>query len=87
VDVRESDLRRADDDLLERWQAATAITSVGVTAIAAAPAVGAAATHTLALAPWLLALLALLSLLEPLLANTGPANTGLLRRRLAGVSP
>lgn len=92
VDVRESDLRRADDDLLERWQAATANTSVGATAIAAAPAVGAAATHTLALAPWLLALLALLSLLEPLLANTGlantgPANTDLLRRRLAGVSP
>ncbi len=88
TDVRESDLRRTAEDLLERWQAATASKSA---LTASNPDED--ATHSLPLAPWLLALLALLLLLEPLLANAGgpakwgPTYAAVLRRPAAGVSP
>jgi len=88
ADVRESDLRRTAEDLLERWQAATASKSA---VTASSPDKD--ATHSLPLAPWLLALLVLLLLLEPLLANAGgpvkwgPTYAAVLRRPAAGVSP
>jgi hypothetical protein len=63
-DPRESDLRPADPALLERWQEASR-------AVAAVPAATDSedAPRTLPLAPWLLALLGVLAVLEPLAAN------------------
>ncbi len=68
TDVWESDLRRAPDELLARWQAATARTGIAANKTSVPERTG-DTTHTQPLAPWLLALLALLVLAEPLIAN------------------
>ena len=81
VDLRESDLRPTDPAVLARWQAAAGVdpgdapTSSSSTQIGAGP-------RLQPLAPWLLGLLAVLLLLEPVFANLGAS----LRRmqRLAG---
>lgn len=77
--VWESDLRRAPDELLARWQAATAHEGIAPNTPSVPERAG-DTTHIQALGPWLLALLALLVLAEPLLANGGP--TGRLRWNL-----
>ena len=71
VDPRESDLRVADPALLARWQDA-----IGAEAAGSAPVVGPGAEPAVAERQqppgiWLLALLALLLLVEPLVANVG----------------
>lgn len=70
TDLRESDLRRAPQDLLARWQAATSQTNP-VQETSVVTATTNEATHEQPLAEWLLALLAILVLAEPLLANSG----------------
>ena len=74
TDIRESDLRRTPADLLARWQAATVHNDTASENSAAVPQSDGESTYTQPLAPWLLALLALLVLAEPLLANSGPTN-------------
>jgi hypothetical protein len=73
TDVRESDLRRAPAELLARWQAAT-VPTAATPASSTASQSSEESTYIQPLAPWLLALLALLVLAEPLLANLGPTN-------------
>lgn len=79
VDPAESDLRRADAEILWRWQA-TASGGPGRqasrSAMAGIPAPSAPAGREVPLAPWLLILLALLVVLEPLLANLAPPRAG-----------
>lgn len=82
TDPAESDLATAPADLLERWQAASTRASARVSAktniVNSNPVLAnqAAPNQFLQLAPWLLALLALIVFTEPVLANTG-----LLQRR------
>jgi len=64
-DLRESDLAPADPALLERWQTASRAVAVSPAAIDAD-----APPPALPLAPWLLVLLGLLAVVEPVFANT-----------------
>jgi hypothetical protein len=76
VDPLESDLTPMSQQLLERWQVAPAADIKAAPDTAAAPAEDATAAlrHAdLPLAPWLLAGLLLLALLEPLFANGPPS--------------
>jgi hypothetical protein len=82
TDLAESDLTRAPDELLARWQTSAqsgrSVTG-GEPGITATPANGsdaAAARHSwaLSLAPWLLVLLALLVFIESLTANLFPGR-------------
>lgn len=76
TDLRESDLRRAPDELLARWQAATTQPSrqTSTTFTSSTRTSTSDTTHHQPLAAWLLALLALLVFAEPLLANNGPTT-------------
>ena len=71
VDPRESDLRTADPALLARWQDAIGAEAAGRAAVAGGGGVPGAADRGRPLGIWLLALLALLLLAEPLVANVG----------------
>jgi hypothetical protein len=64
ADLRESDLGPSDPVLLERWQAASRAVPVQPTLAGAG-----SGEHRVPLAPWLLALLGLLAVLEPVTAN------------------
>ncbi len=68
--ILESDLRRAPDALLSRWQAATSRAS-GVSAATEPTAQQTFASRIQPLGPWLLVLLLVLTLAEPLFANSG----------------
>ena len=78
VDPRESDLRTADPALLARWQDAIGAEAAGSAPIGATGGAPAAADQGQPLGAWLLGLLALLLLAEPLVANVGRLP-GLLR--------
>lgn len=78
VDPRESDLRVADPALLARWQDAIGAEAAGSAPIAGTGGEPDVADQGLPLGIWLLGLLALLLVVEPLVANVGRA-TGLLR--------
>ena len=71
VDPRESDLRTADATLLARWQDAIGAEAAGSAAVPGGEGAPAAADRGQPLGIWLLALLALLLLAEPLVANVG----------------
>ena len=73
TDSRESDLRRTSGELLTRWKNATAHTDPSLDSSKAREQIP-DTTHDLPLAPWLLALLAMLVFAEPLFANSGPIN-------------
>lgn len=68
--ILESDLRRAPDALLSRWQAATSRAS-GVSEVTEPTAQQRFASQIQPLGPWLLVLLLVLTLAEPLFANSG----------------
>lgn len=76
-DLRESDLAPANGELLERWQSASrsfeTVPSEAATVVAADEG-----DRLLSLAPWLLLVLGLLAVLEPVMANTarGPVQRG-----------
>ena len=76
TDLRESDLQPMAADALMRWQAATTRRAGAVQSVAPAGESEAAAAKW-PLAPWLLGLLALLVLAEPLVANLGRAHARL----------
>ena len=96
ADLRESDLERADDAWLERWQEAmdrtTAYTErhrglqAGVDPPPFAAEAEVDAGRRIPLAPWLLGLLALLVVIEPLLANAGRSRSGPTTKRTEGAS-
>jgi hypothetical protein len=65
-DLRESDLAAAEPALLQRWQSATRVLDAQQPATAGLDG----PVSTLPLAPWLLAMLAVLAVLEPLAANS-----------------
>ena len=70
VDVRESDLRPTDPAVLARWQEAAGAVPAEAPTRSAFAGTGAEA-RLRPLAPWLLGLLALLLLVEPVCANLG----------------
>ncbi|MDE0348517.1 MAG: BatA domain-containing protein [Gammaproteobacteria bacterium] len=71
VDPRESDLRAADPGLLARWEDAIGVEAVGSAPVAAAEGERGVTDRERPLGIWLLALLALLLVVEPLVANVG----------------
>ena len=70
VDVRESDLRPTDPAVLARWQEAAGAVPAEAPTRSASAGTGAEA-RLQPLAPWLLGLLAVLLLVEPVFANLG----------------
>ena len=84
ADPREADLRSVSNELLERWQAATESAPGGATQVHKGVDSEAAEPVWQPLAPWLLALAAVLLLVESWAANVGGLALGNARDAAAG---